>query len=809
MNNGIFGEGFPYTNFHELNMDWIVKIAKDFLDQYTHIQEVIDQGLTDLQTKYETLDGLLNAWYEEHSEDIANQLADALQDLNEWYTLHQNYLDETLESNVNTFTGLAQNIGQEVIDSIPDDYTALSNGVDVLRDQLIYSNAVNVFAGAVTRTSGTAHGVVYTWTGNNCHITGTPDGASVNTLIADKTPIPSNLIPGNTYYLDMHSDNTEASLRITFYNSSNTSLGASYYRDNAKITVPATASKWLVQLYCGPTIVTPADVTVNGLNTNLTNKEIQTATIKPEGVLANNTDLNSVKTPGCWVLQSGNTYTHTPLSADVGGLLFVYKGNDSVIGQMVLQIGGYPNDGVYFRHGTGSPSTFTSWVILNNNFISRSYIPAESDFNDLTREGVYFFNSGVTYVNCPFTIENGGHLIVFPSAIDGSIMQLCTTYSISGRNKTKVRISLGGTFPSMWSDMGGNSYNNTYITEHYDNTYYITTNPTITTDTNNYLASTGDTTDRTGAIQTLLNNTKICHLGPGDFYVTGVEVPNFGMLIGSGNNTRIILASSISDGYAVKLKNYGCVKDVRIVGSTTDITPSSVGDRQGILFEGTADAESDPVTYFHSSVINCYITDFTGGGITCYNTGLAPGSNLEVSDCVILRCGVGINIAYFSEFHRVSNVCCQNCLYGLIDNGGNNNFVNCDFSGNGTGILIDNSTNQSRNNGHGSFVGCTVNHSGNNEGTAIQILGLQNGEIFDSMQIFYGAIDIDSSNAVRFIGANIGSSVPIEVTNSTVITFDHCNFKDASSSPLTQSNNTVLKFTECYLNNGTAYDPMA
>ena len=115
MNNGAFGENFPYSNFHDLNMDWIIKIAKDFLDQYTHIQEVIqtglddlaesretglselDQkrldslaelnqktldGLTDLQAKYDTLDGLLQAWYDTHSADIAGQLADAIADFN-------------------------------------------------------------------------------------------------------------------------------------------------------------------------------------------------------------------------------------------------------------------------------------------------------------------------------------------------------------------------------------------------------------------------------------------------------------------------------------------------------------------------------------------------------------------------------------------------------------------------------------------------------------------------------------------------------------------------------------------------------
>ena len=41
MNSGVFGEGFPYSNFHDLNMDWIIKIAKDFLDQYTNIKNTI------------------------------------------------------------------------------------------------------------------------------------------------------------------------------------------------------------------------------------------------------------------------------------------------------------------------------------------------------------------------------------------------------------------------------------------------------------------------------------------------------------------------------------------------------------------------------------------------------------------------------------------------------------------------------------------------------------------------------------------------------------------------------------------------
>lgn len=143
MNNGAFGENFPYTNFHDLNTDWIIKIAKDFLDQYTHIQEIIEQGKTDienltdsgleqistltatclqdLQDKKDALEALLQAWYDTHSADIAGQLADALEAIN-----------TTLNSTVSSFRTQAQAIGAEVIDSIPSDYTSLEQRVDAL-----------------------------------------------------------------------------------------------------------------------------------------------------------------------------------------------------------------------------------------------------------------------------------------------------------------------------------------------------------------------------------------------------------------------------------------------------------------------------------------------------------------------------------------------------------------------------------------------------------------------------------------------------------------------------------------------------
>ena len=157
MNTGAFGEGFPYTNFHDLNMDWIIKIAKDFLDQYTHIQQVIadgetsltnltDEGLQQLQEKADALETLLQEWYNTHSNDIAEQLADAIESIN-----------TTLNETIATFNARADQKANQAIASIPDDYTALANKVLYLIDGLRRNNipgAVREGVGFISSSTG-------------------------------------------------------------------------------------------------------------------------------------------------------------------------------------------------------------------------------------------------------------------------------------------------------------------------------------------------------------------------------------------------------------------------------------------------------------------------------------------------------------------------------------------------------------------------------------------------------------------------------------------------------------------------------
>ena len=134
MNNGAFGENFPYSNFHDLNMDWIIKIAKDFLDQYTHIQDTITNGetalnnktaesLAELEAKSTELEGLLQEWYDTHSDDIANQLATSLQSI-----------ITALNNAITTFNTEAEEKAQETIRTIPADYTSVAQGLTKLED---------------------------------------------------------------------------------------------------------------------------------------------------------------------------------------------------------------------------------------------------------------------------------------------------------------------------------------------------------------------------------------------------------------------------------------------------------------------------------------------------------------------------------------------------------------------------------------------------------------------------------------------------------------------------------------------------
>ena len=137
MNTGIFGEGFPYSNFHDLNMDWIIKIAKDFLDQYTNIQNIIQTGETDIEdkitsglnsldTKAEELNALLTEAYNTYDEELGAKLVTCIAELN-----------DQLTTDIAEF----QRRANAIIATLPDDFTEYMERV--ANTQLMIDTVVN------------------------------------------------------------------------------------------------------------------------------------------------------------------------------------------------------------------------------------------------------------------------------------------------------------------------------------------------------------------------------------------------------------------------------------------------------------------------------------------------------------------------------------------------------------------------------------------------------------------------------------------------------------------------------------------
>ena len=326
--------------------------------------------------------------------------------------------------------------------------------------------------------------------------------------------------------------------------------------------------------------------------------------------------------------------------------------------------------------------------------------------------------------------------------------------------------------------------------------------------TNFYLASTRDQTDRTRDIRRLLEEQGACLLGPGLFVVSGVDLPDHCALMGVGHSTRVLLREDLTEGYAVRLGSFCTVRDLTLLGAPEDLPlPKQVSKRHGVLFEGDGSPGFQPSQPRNNTLTGLLISGFAGGGITCRETGHRPAASLTVSDCHILNCGAGINISRFSEYHKFTNVLCEECLFGCINNGGNNVFVNCGFNCNTTAFLMDNADGRARNNSHGSAVGCTFNHSDGNNGIGIRAVGMEHGFVFTGCQIFYSAIQLDNCRNFIFNALNTGRQVPISIRGGGAVLFSDCMFYQADPEQIQIQGAPLVRFSGCVDRNGVCVGP--
>jgi len=487
---------------------------------------------------------------------------------------------------------------------------------------------------------------------------------------------------------------------------------------------------------------------------------------------------------------------------------------------LIMQIA-YPynaDDSIKYRNKRTAQG-WTSWKAVDENTIKNYGGAGNGQFascDNITKDSIYFVSAYQGNPNIPdFPLSSGWLQTIVTNS--NLIMQIAYPYnaddSIKYRNKRTAQDW------TSWKAVAGDTVTITQEVNRdtYNNTYEITTIPTITTDSNGWLQpidiDTSDETgktDMTGAIMSMLNSTGYCHLASGIYYVSGnIDIPEGATLEGCGKDTIIRLLGSVTSGYICRLKEYSTIKNIRFSGGYAqgDISNGNIGGRKGIIFIGNRDGQDTGIT--PSTTKCCQITgcwfENLDSGIYGHNAGGGMQEGLIVSNCYITRCKAGINLDYWTEYCKFTNIVTFQCYYACINNGGNNVFIGCTFHG-VIGFLIDNSSRNKVNNAHGSVVGCTFNHIDNmnhpetlGNGYGIKVIDTDNGFIFTGCQIWYGKIYVESSKGIQFSDCLIGGYPTIETIGNDTVFFNGCIFH---TSPTKDTASPVI-YDNCYLFDGT------
>lgn len=728
-----FNNKYPYTDFHELNLDWFLaefqkvttkvdtleQTVQDFIDYVNHYFEDLDlQHEVTLRLNAMAADGTLAALiqplfdsYKGEIDNIVIQQNNKI-DSQDASIAAQNVRLSTLETQMDTFASLPPGStagNTELLDiRLEGNGITLSTAGDAVRHQintLAWFNAQMLYEGSDVRNGTTINGLTLANNGGGrLHISGLCSGSSSFTLCnTGGNNLPAAFLPGKDVYLYFNTPGSNFT-EVRLFTCNN-----------------ALAQNWALKK-----IFSPAD-------------KIQLYTLPAdcEGVLI-------------WLpYTSGVNY----------------------------------NDDVTFFVLNAAPNMKAPENLVTETMDELT----ETDLNNVLDNNWHLLTSNYVYTNKPAGYVNNTGFLRCIRFNSWNYQQL---FNFNNAEAYCRRGNSDGTSWTAWALMSGGKTIN-YNT----NSYAVTATPTITTDQNNYLASSNNTNDRTADIASLLA-TGACNLGPGEFYVHDLEMPANSILRGCGKATKIVL--SAGDGYAVKL-NSGCtLENLFIDGSATDIAlDGDVQNRDAILWMGTDSLDGQaPAKAFVSKV---FVHGFKGCALRCYDTGTPNARGLSASELYAYNCECGIKTE-FSEYNRFENAKIHNCYYGSLNDGGNNMFIGCDFSGCTVGFRINDSNGIYGNNGHGSCVACQFNHIDNNTGIALDLNEVHHGFTFTACQIFFGAIRIVNSKGIIVADSVLGDSgVDITIIGGKVVQFANNSFQGTPT--ITITGNTDVHFSGNYNRN--------
>lgn len=719
------------------------------------------------------------------------------------------------------------------VDVMPEISNLKNDTIPELKDALYDSNSVNAIAASGSSfvfNNGTSAGVTYTWDTDykSCHATGTASGTSLNRIYYSTTTLPACIQAGGVYKLRISTTTTNLYLQVYYYDSSGTQGTAREYRANSNFSVPNTAVGCMMRLRVTSGATVDDTLTLSGIFTAVSNKELQenVSDLQSRGLmdiisgnyLPNNTDIDTlVGVNQMWLTNSSSSMNYPNLPWDPTNFAGII--GSFYVRNYTLQVGYCYDNTVHTRRYNHNTETFSTWKrIAGTTYqdIHNGVYLASGDADDYWDNNVYFVSTPNTIDHLPAT--GAGMFLIYKLynfTIQLFIYGITTTPVIAVRRGNQSNETW-----TVWKTISGGSGTTYDVTveqtiNQYTTTNNVTCNPTITTDINNYLASSGNTIDRAPDIISLLTSTGTCHLGPGVFWVSGVDMPDGSAITGSGPATKVYLLGS-GDGYAIKCGNKCAVKDMTLYGQANDATygdysgsnspvwpeEAPVVERHGIVIAGTYLPPNVSGNLKGRVILsNLYIANFAGGAIAHYGTGSLIYQGVEAVNIYIWHCYAGIYNKFLAEFANYTNIKVIRCHYGAIVNSGNQYYVSCNFMGNLVNLWMDDSLGQSENNSHGSFSSCCFLHAApSNTGTNILLQGLDYGEVFSACDIFFGSVIIENCIGITFSGCEFGTSIPISIDGGSLILFGTCIFR--SSPVFTITNNNNVNLNNCYLTSG-------
>ena len=111
MNIGAFGENFPYTNFHDLNLDWILKTMKESLKEVQDGVKTIDEAKQDIENFIASINVRIDGMIEQaiiealESGDFEELIA-AVANQNIYFCVYPSMTQQTIQTAINEHTAI-------------------------------------------------------------------------------------------------------------------------------------------------------------------------------------------------------------------------------------------------------------------------------------------------------------------------------------------------------------------------------------------------------------------------------------------------------------------------------------------------------------------------------------------------------------------------------------------------------------------------------------------------------------------------------------------------------------------------------